>query len=43
MATDVENELSMLVQYFLRFGAKGGRKGLTLQASRSKRGRLLIG
>lgn len=37
MATDAENELNMLVQYFFRFGAKGGRKGLTLQASRYRK------
>lgn len=46
MNTDVENELSMLVQYFLRFGAKGGRDGLTLQARRDRNvlfhGRLFV-
>ncbi len=29
----------MLVQYFLRFGAKGGEKGLTLQASTDRKWR----
>lgn len=29
--TQDEKELSMVVGYFLSFGAKGGRDGLTLQ------------
>ncbi|CAN0071598.1 unnamed protein product, partial [Scytosiphon promiscuus] len=31
MDTEIETELSMVVRYFMRFGAKGGRDGLTLQ------------
>lgn len=32
MGTDAEQELTMVVRYFMGFGAKGGRNGLTLQA-----------
>lgn len=31
MATDVETDLTMVVRYFMRFGAKRGRDELTLQ------------
>ncbi|CAM9161191.1 unnamed protein product [Hapterophycus canaliculatus] len=31
MDTEIETELSMVVRYFMRFGAKEGRDGLTLQ------------
>lgn len=33
MNTDAEQELTMVVRYFMGFGTKAGRNGLTLQAS----------
>lgn len=37
MSTDTEQELTMVVRYFMGFGAKGGRNGLTLQERINKR------
>lgn len=37
MDTEIETELSMVVRYFMRFGAKGGREGLTLQVRKTDR------
>lgn len=31
LMTEEDKDLAMVVRYFLRFGAKGGRDGLTLQ------------